>query len=440
MGKFFATLEGESIDYGMFLFFAGVIFIFFVLGALGVSKVGVFSMLFYTSPIWLPYLIFKVLAEKWTQMVGAKFAEANGRVILEMILPPEVKKSPEAMEYFFTQIHSAPSADNFWQAYIDGKRPLPYTFEIVSRGGDMHFYITVPPKFAPAIKTNLYAQYPGIEVRDVDLDYTAEVPSDLKGWGFMSFHLQKKKDDVIPILTYKDFKMDQLPKEEEKLDPITPMLEVMASAKPGHQIWVQFICIAHKEKTFKTGSLKAEPEWTKAAEKKVHEIMQRDPKTKAGAAELEGSPRLTMGERDLVDAIERNASKYAYETAIRYCYLTNNEKDFDAGIIPRMNRTFAQTEAKGRNGIGIRWRTDFNYHWFSDPFGKVIPGLKKAELSEYKKRKLFAKSSAMSFKVFSAEELATIFHPPGLVALTPTLSRVESTKSQAPSNLPVAPN
>ncbi len=440
LGKILGTLDDEGIDYGQMAFIFGVVFFFIALGVVGLTKISVFSMLLYTMPIWLPYVTFWIFYEKWMFMIGLKFAESNGRSIVEMILPPEVNKSPEAMEFFFTQIHNAPSPDNLWQAYIDGKKPLPYTFEIVSRGGDIHFYITVPEKFIPSIKSNLYAQYPGIELKDVSLDYTAEVPSDLKGWEFMSFHLQKKEADVIPILTYKDLKMDMLPKEEEKLDPITPMLEAMATVKPGHQVWVQFICIAHKKQSFKSGSLKTVPEWTKAASAKIDEIMQRDKKTKTGPGEFESMPRLTTGERDLVEAIERNSSKYAFETAIRYCYMSDKEGDFDGGIIPRMNRTFAQTEAKGRNGLGIRWRTDFNYKWFSDPFSKKIPYLKKAELGEYKKRKLNPKSDAMTFKVFSVEEMATLFHPPGLVALTPTLNRVESTKQQAPSNLPTGLN
>lgn len=435
-GQIFSTLESEGIDYGKVLALVGLFFFIFVLGSYGVSQASVISWLFYTAPVWLPYITFHLFFQKWMQYVKGKFAWSNGRTILELTLPAEVTKSPEAMEFFFTQVYTAPSPDNLWQTYIDGKSVIPFTFEIVSRGGDIRFYITVPDKFVQIITANLYAQYSGIQITETDLDYTAEVPNNLKGWNAISFHLNKKKDDVIPILTYKDYKLDTMPKEEEKVDPITPMLEIMSTVKPGHQVWVQFICNAHRAKEFKKGELKAEPEWTVAAEEKINEIMQRDAKTKRGAIEEEGNPRITPGERDLVEAIERNSSKYAYETAIRYFYLSSDENDFDAGIIPRMNRSFAQTEAKGRNGIGIRWRTDFNYKWFSDPFGKIIPALKKAELREYKQRVLYPKSGAMKFVVYSAEELATLYHPPGTVALTPTLQRIGSTRGEAPGNLP----
>jgi hypothetical protein len=40
--------------------------------------------------------------------------------------------------------------------------------------------------------------------------------------------------------------------------------------------------------------------------------------------------------------------------------------------------------------------------------------------------------------ILTTEELATVFHfPSGLVSQTPTLKRVGSKKSEAPSNLPV---
>ena len=437
IGKLLATLDGEAIDYGPVVFVFGLLFVVIVISYLGISQGKVISFLFYTAPLWLPYIAFHVFFEKWMHMVGLKFGRKMGRSTVEIVLPPEVTKSPEAMEFVFIQIHNVASPDNLMQTYIDGKRPLPYTFEIVSRAGDIHFYATVPERFVRTLKDNLYAQYDGIEVRDVDLDYTAEVPSDLKGWTFMSFHMNKKKDDFLPLKTYIDFGLDKLPKEEEKNDPITPMLEVISSVKPGQQLWIQFICVAHRERSFKLGSLHSKPEWTKDAAAYIDKMLNRDPnkKTSKDANANEEQVRLTSGERSTVEAIERNVSKSAYEVGIRWCYLFDESKGtFDQGIIPRVIRSFAATESRTQNGIGVRWRTDFNYMFLSDPFGKKMPAIKKKELKLYKLRSMHP----MKPKIFSAEELATEWHPPGSVALTPTLNRVVSTRSEAPPNLPVA--
>jgi len=37
----------------------------------------------------------------------------------------------------------------------------------------------------------------------------------------------------------------------------------------------------------------------------------------------------------------------------------------------------------------------------------------------------------------SVEELATIYHIPGSVIITPNLSRIESARKSAPANLPI---
>ncbi len=427
------TLEKEAVDYGIILVVVGIFLVFLTINYLGITETKAITFMFYTAPLWLPYITFWILYDKWMESVGHKFNYENGRSFLEIILPPLVTKSPEAMEFVLTQIHNTASPDNLMQTYLDGKRPLPYTLELVSRGGDVHFYATVPSKFVRTLKDNLYAQYPGVEVVEQKLDYTAEVPADLKGWTCMTFHMQKKEDDVLPIRTYIDFKMDQMPKEEEKVDPMTPMLEVISSIPPGHQVWIQILMVAHRKKTFKHGQLKAEPEWTKAAAQKINDIMQRDPKTRIGLPEMDGAPRLTQGERDTVVAIERNTSKYAFETGIRWCYIVDESiTKFDGTIIPRVIRSFAATESRTQNGIGVAWRTDLNYKLFADPFGKKLPAMKKDALKYYKKRSMYP----MNAKVFSAEEIATIYHLPGLVAVTPTLNRVTSTRAEAPSNLP----
>lgn len=436
VGGIFSWLESEDINYGLFVAILGVVVILAFLHLLGLTEGQVFSFLFVTAPLWLPYITFMVFFNKYMEMLGKKFAIKSGRTIYEIILPPDVFKSPEAMEFVFTQIFNKASPDNLMETYLDGKRPLPYTFELVSKGGDVRFYATIPNKFIYGFRDAMYSQYPGVELKEQEIDYTAEVPGDLNGWAMMSFHMNKKKDSEVPIKTYIDFGMNKLPKEEEKVDPMTPMLEMLSGIQPNQQLWIQFILKAHREDSFKHGQLNSGDTWEAGVQKKCDQILQRDPKTKAGAPELEGMPRISPGERELVEAMERNMGKTPYEFACRVVYLCSDPTTYDGGLFSRFLRTFAATEIAKRNGLGAKWRTDFNYKFISDPFGKIIPALKRQELKEYKQRVLFPKSGAMEYKIMTAEELATIFHLPGKVALTPTLHRVQSTRGEAPTNLP----
>ncbi len=438
ISPFLEFIEGFGFNYAPILAVLGLLGFIILLDSINVSQSQVISWLFYTAPIWLPYITFIIFFDKWVTWVRKKNVWEGGRKVFKIVLPPEVRKSPEAMEVFFTQAFLSGAADNLWQVYIDGKHAPIVSYEIVSRGGDINFYITVPEKPAQLLLDNLYAQYPGLAIEEVPLDYTAEVPNDLNGWNFVSFHMNKKKDDHLPIKTYIDMGLDKLPKEEEKVDPITPMLEVISSIKPGQQIWIQFLTRAHRGYNWKTGnlSLAEKPDdWGGAAKAAIDQIMQRKD-GKASGTESEDTPRLTPGERKGVETIERHQSKIAHEVAIRWCIMSAPDAKFEGSDIGKVLRSFGQTEVKGGNAVGIRWRTDFDYHWFSDPFGKKLPVLKKAELREYKERVLHNKNQAMGWKVYSAEELATLYHFPGTVAMTPTLNRVGSTQAEAPKNLP----
>ena len=427
-------LDREDIDPGVVVAIIGFVIIVIAIIYSGVPQSKIVTFAFLTAPIWLPYITFHMFFEKWLEMVGQKFLVKGGREIYEIKLPPEVFKSPEAMEFIFTQIYNAASPDNLMETYIDGKRPIFYSAEIVSRGGDIHFYMTLSTKFMQAIANNFYSQYPGVEILKLDLDYTAEIPLDLKGISFMSFLFNKQEDEEFPIKTYIDFGMDKLPKEEFKVDPMTPMLEMLAAIRPEQQVWIQFLFKAHRKKEFKHGQLHKKSTWEKRVYAKVDEIMKRGdfaPKKEEGVSIDMGAARLTTFEKDTIDAMTRNAGKFAFEFVARVVYISHKEGDYDGGLYSRFIRSFTQTTIKGRNGLGIYWRTDFNYNFISDPFGKRRDMLKKHEIHLYKTRNHHG-----STKVLSAEELATIFHLPGTVAATPTLNRVASTRGEAPSNLP----
>jgi hypothetical protein len=327
------------------------------------------------------------------------------------------------------------------QTYLDGKHALVSSLELVSIGGEVRFYANVPTsKVKNLLEAQLYAQYPGIEVVEEKIDYTAEIVWNTDKYDMISFHFGKKKDEVYPIKTYIDYGMDKLPKEEFKFEPMAAMLEYLGTAKPHERVWIQFLLTPHEEKVFKNGSLTKQETWDKQAAVVINKMMNRnESKLSSNDEETESRPMLTTGERDVIAAIERNVSKYAYKVAIRGIYITENGK-FDGDMISPLIRSFSQYDLIGRNGIGVRWRTDFNYNFISDITGARKLLMKKTELEYYKARYYLAgdkKTFADSEKVFSVEELATMWHIPGTTVVTPNLVRVENTRKEAPANLPI---
>ena len=247
------------------LLLASLIFLFAMMNFLGADLKPVFTIIVVTSPVWLPIALFHIAFEQWMWSVEDMFRYKQGRTTLRIKLPQEVFKSPEAMESVLSQVWNINSRDNLMQTYLDGKHPLVMSLELVSIGGEVRFYASVTTaKVKNAFESQLYAQYPGVEVIEEEIDYTAEVQWDPDKWDLISFHLNKKKEEYLPLKSYIDFGLDKLPKEEEKFDPMSPMLEYLNSAKPHERVWIQFLCTPHDAMGFKEGKLKPTTTWAEA--------------------------------------------------------------------------------------------------------------------------------------------------------------------------------
>jgi hypothetical protein len=436
MDGFFRNLS-NSFGGPIFLLL-GFVVMYYTFKTANVDPIPMLTILVLLSPIWLPLSMFYIVFERWMAYVRLKFDDDCGRVTLRIKLPQEVFKSPEAMENVLHQVANSGKATNLMEAYIDGKYPATHSFEIASIGGEVRFYINVPIKKAKnLVESQLYAQYPGIEITEEPIDYTSEIKWDPDKYNLMSFHFTKDNDQIFPIKTYVDWGLDKLPKEEEKVEPMAPLLEYLGNAKPYERLWVQILAIPHNSQGFAQGELFKKQNWAAEAKVKIDELMGRD-KNKSGPAEFEAQPRLTTSERDTIAAIERNVSKPAYEVAIRIIYISDKDK-FTGEVVTAMLRSMAHYEVVGRNKIGLGWRTDFDYNFLQDRSGRRRLALKKRELDYYKMRYYWSysqRSGADQMKVMSVEELATIYHVPGSAIATPSLSRVESLRRDAPSNLP----
>lgn len=439
-------LQANNMDYGIQATAVCLFVLYAIYGASPQLLSSAFSFFITLAPIWFPIVAFEIFFLRWMDFVRKRFYLKSDRVQYRIKLPQEVTKSPEAMDFVLHQIWSVANSDNYWETYIEGKYPLPIGLEIVSIGGEVRFYInTHRKKGLETLVPAMYSQYPGVELIEEPVDYAAEIGADYDKWDVWSTHFNKKEpaDQWGPIKTYVDFGLDKMPKEEEKTDPITPLLELLGSAKPHERIFVQYIISGYKRASFYNGNYmwpwaKEGPNWTKMAQARVDEIMRRDPETKgtlASAEDDEGLVRMTPGERSDVEAIERNMNKYGYNVSCKYLYITEKGK-FNANMINALNRAVNQTDMVGRSSIGVRWRTDFDYMWFSDPFGERLDAFRRIEYKMYQLRKYIPHSQSDGSKVYTTEELATLFHLPGKVALTPTLDRIPSTRSEAPTNLP----
>ncbi|MEA1929411.1 MAG: hypothetical protein U9M92_00780 [Patescibacteria group bacterium] len=389
------------------------------------------------APLWAPIVVIYLAIVMWFRYIRARFLRDKPWVLLEIKLPKQIDKTPQAMELAMGVFYQTRDHGNLLiDGWVKGETRTWFSLEIASFSGDIHFYVRTDKFFKNLIESQLYAQYPGIEIFEVD-DYVDNISFGLPGsdWDLWATDYKLAKEDVLPIKTYIDYGMDKIVEEENKVDPMTAMIEYLGTVGANQQVWIQILAMAAKDRYKKEGKVFSKEGWTAQGKRKVDELMKRDKKggddEKANFGELMLSP----GERKGVENAERNLGKLGFDCGIRGMYLYRRDVFTPLNIVGLLG-AFKQYASAGSNGFKAAFKTAFNYPW-QDPFGWRLARRKRIFFDAYRRRSWFYPPYQRTPFVLSAEELATIFHFPGQVAGTPTLPKIESKRAVPPENLPV---
>jgi len=393
----------------------------------------VYEFLLVTSPLWLPLLLGFIFWFKWIEYVRAKFIANQNHVLLEIKLPPEVFKSPLAMELALANLHLTSGESTWYDKYFLGKVRAWFSLEIASIEGNVHFFIWTREVFKNLVESQLYGQYPNIEIFEVP-DYTDNISRfDKEKMSLWANNFILAKPDPYPIKTYIDFGLDRDPKEEFKIDPLTTVIEYLASLGKGEQIWFQILMQAHKKRK-KKGTFQ-ETDWKKEGAELVQQLQKEF--RKSDDTDKDGNPLFrfpTKSETDTLAAIDRSISKLGYDVGIRLVYFAEKSK-FNGGRISALTNLMKPFNSNNLNQFVPSNTTSFDYP-FEDFRDIRVNAIKSASLDAYKRRSYFHPPYQTPAFVLNSEELATIFHLPGGVLQTPSVNRVGSRKAEAPVNLP----
>jgi hypothetical protein len=410
-------------------------------------QVGAFWNVFgYVWFIILPpllYFLFKIL---WLYHIQLSYLFSLDWVLLEIIPPKDIEKSPKLMEAFFAGLQGAEKSFSVEEEYMQGVFADQFSLELISNGGEVHFLIRCQKKQRHMVEAHLYAQYPDIIVREFP-EYVFDVPKVIPNsqWDVWGTDFEFTKANPYPIRTYPQFEESITGK---MIDPLAGLVEVMGKLAPGQWIWHQMIIAP------------CSPSWGGKEGKKVidklagreaavegvlsrvlKDIMDvfsnllaamRGPVEFAKTEKKEQQPlefRLTPGERDTLKAVESNLGKLFYKTKMRFV-LVGRKESFDKNFSGAFIGGIKQFNDDNLNSIKPNniSKTSTQY-WF-----------KKSRL-KYKQRKIFRRyrnrSTDGATMVFSTEELATLFHLPDMSVLAPSITRVEAKRGGAPANLPI---
>ena len=418
----------------------------------------------------LGWLTWKV----WLHYIQQDFISGMDFVLLEIIPPREVLRSPKAMELFISNAlyHQSGKGgrEEFWQGAVH----FWFSLEIASIDGQVHFYVRSPTRSRNIIETQMYAQYPQAQVKVVE-DYTLAIDeiSERSSWMAWGCEFRLEKASAFPLKTYIDYGLDKDPKEEFKVDPISPLIEFFGSLQRGEQAWVQIVVTpSHIDSTYKKS------DWVVEARKTLFKLLE-------DYTAIKGEPGAPLGKDSRIEirvpafldratkAMSAKTSKLGFETGIRLVYVAkkevytvNRRKDIrlifrqysapDVNGLTRFNST--QGDALNSSIMGLspeqvltladrmvheyRERAFFylpmRHHLFSiHMFESVFPKPIIHAVAMFFLKPIFLPYFNHQTFVLNTEELATIWHFPGQILKVPTLERIESKEAAPPTNLPI---
>lgn len=393
--------------------------------------------------VFLPYFLIKSFWKTWVKFVRAQFFASQKYVLLECRLPKGIPKGPLAMEIVITSLFQPGGEGNAFQKYWLGSTKPWFSLEMASIDGYVRFFIWTRSKFKEMIETQLYAQFADIEIDDVTRkDYAHMTPFDPEKNQYWGCEFKKGAASHLPIKTYSAYGLtgDSGEKETGKVDPITPVIEFLGSLTKGEQAWIQICIRAHGKDKKKPGTWFQKVDWKYDAEKDLFKRNKRDIKMDASKPVNPSLLTLTKGEKEAVDAIEGNLGKIPFDCGIRVIY-TATKDAYRTSTQAGLAGVFRHFGTPNLNSFKADKAPGFDYPW-QDISGKKTLKQKKKLFELYKWRAFFVPEyipvgySGSPF-VMTTEELATIYHYPGMVARTPTLTRLSAKRVEPPANLPI---
>jgi hypothetical protein len=353
----------------------------------------------------------------------------------------------------------------YYSKYYKGGVRMWYSLEIASFEGTIKFYVVAVAKHAEIAKSYIYSQFPGIEIKEVEdylfpFEYKGHKDPNAENLIYLGRYKLTEKD-YLPIKTYVDYGLDKA-KEDEKIDPLTPLLESMAAAGPGEFFFYQLLIRATINE-----------DWKKDTEKRIAEIMKD-----------RHSGLLVPKEKHELEILQRNIEKPGFDVLPRLIYFAKKDKfSMPKGVMPVVNG-FKSFNKEGYNKFEFITATIDSDYPFMDPNGiktdggrkyfwqmfKMRTGFQFESEGDYtnileipknyfKKKKKIGKYAAKDYIkgdvpeflfphlreagdagdfVLNTEELATMYHFPGKT-FSHNINKISNLdiKSKAPENLPI---
>lgn len=334
-------------------------------------------------------------------------------VLLMLEIPKANDKKELAAEQLFASLHGI--LRDKAELKSSGGVQEHLSFEIVSTGGQIRFYVWVPKILQSFVEGQIYAQYPTVQIYKMNEDY---VDNRNKYPVVYSTELTLTENEALPIKTFDSF----------EVDPLAGITGTLAKLNPDNseELWIQILTRPipddwHKDTTDKWvkkvkagkkffGGGNSGIDWTWVIE--AFGAFFRPP---SGGTGSEAKPaELSERDKTRIAKAEEKATKLGYEVKIRLTYLGNDQTNAKLNMQALVG-TFKQYNSTNLNGFKLTGSS-----------------FKMEDLDAYKMRQF-----ASHGFILNISELASVYHLPHTSVETPNIVWASSKTAEPPAKLPL---
>ena len=360
--------------------------------------------------VWLPIvIILGVLTYLNHKKINQLKVLNVDSVLLMLEIPKNNDKQELSAEQMFASLHGILRDAESLKSSGGVQEHL--SFEVVSTGGQIRFYVWTPKAQQSFVEGQIYAQYPTVQIYTIDKDYvdnrdTHEI--------IYTAELGLTENSALPIKTFDNF----------EVDPLAGITGTLAKLDPDHseELWIQILTRPVADSWHKDTD-----EWIKQlkAGKKGFTLFNIDftwlaqlisalwtPPTGGTASEVK--VELSERAKSQVSAAEQKATKLGYEVKIRLAYLGNSEINAKLNMQALVG-TFKQFNSTNLNG-----------------FKQLGGSFNREDLDAYKMRQF----TNPGF-ILNISELASVYHLPHTSVETPNIVWATSKTAEPPAKLPL---
>lgn len=360
--------------------------------------------------IWLPIvIILGILTYRNYKKINQLKVLNVDSVLLMLEIPKTNDKQELSAEQMFASLHGILRDSESLKGSGGVQEHL--SFEVVSTGGQIRFYVWTPKTLQSFVEGQIYAQYPTVQIYTIDHDY---VDNREKHEVIYTAELGLTENTALPIKTFESF----------EVDPLAGITGTLAKLDSDHseELWIQILTrpIAdswHKDtdnwiKVIKSGKnsfrfFNIDITWILQA----ISALWTPP---AGGTTSDTKIELSERAKTQISAAEQKATKLGYEVKIRLAYLGNSEINAKLNMQALVG-TFKQFNSTNLNG-----------------FKQLGGSFNKEDLDAYKMRQF----TNPGF-ILNISELASVYHLPHTSVETPNIVWATSKTAEPPAKLPL---